>query len=205
MKKLAIIFLASAALAVLSCNSNSGSKEDNSGMKKETMPMDGNATPDEDITMLSATFTDVDAGVTLFMKSMVQDYLAVKNALTNSDESAAASASAKIETAIKGFDKSLLKAEQKKVYDDIEDDLKEHAEHIARNKIDHQREHFSMMSKDVYDLVKAFGGGMILYHDHCPMYDNNKGAMWLSETKEITNPYFGDKMMTCGVVKEMIH
>lgn len=205
MKKLAIIFLASAALAVLSCNSNSGSKEDNSGMKKEPMPMDGNATPDEDITMLSATFTDVDAGVTLFMKSMVQDYLAVKNALTNSDENAAASASVRIETAIKGFDKSLLKAEQKKVYDDIEDDLKEHAEHIARNKIDHQREHFSMMSKDVYDLVKAFGGGMILYHDHCPMYDNNKGAMWLSETKEITNPYFGDKMMTCGVVKEMIH
>lgn len=167
--------------------------------------MDGNTTADEDIIMLSATFTDVDAGVAAFIKSIVQDYLAVKNALTNSNEAAAAAASAKIVTAINGFDKSLLKADQKKVYDDIEDDLKEHAEHVAMNKIDHQREHFSMMSIDVYDLAKAFGGGMVLYHDHCPMYDNNKGAMWLSETKEITNPYFGEKMMTCGVVKEMIH
>jgi len=52
-------------------------------------------------------------------------------------------------------------------------------------------------------MVKAFGSGMTLYHDHCPMYDNNKGAMWLSETREIRNPYFGDKMMTCGSVKEM--
>jgi Cu(I)/Ag(I) efflux system membrane fusion protein len=31
---------------------------------------------------------------------------------------------------------------------------------------------------------------------------DNKGAYWLSETKEIRNPYFGDKMMTCGEVKK---
>ena len=104
---------------------------------------------------------------------------------------------------MKGFDKSLLTAEQKKVYDDIESDLKEHAEHIAKSKIDHQREHFSTMSTDVYDLVKAFGAGMTLYHDHCPMANDNKGAMWLSESKDIRNPYFGEKMMTCGSVEEM--
>ena len=61
-----------------------------------------------------------------------------------------------------------------------------------------------MMSKDMYDMVKAFGAGMALYHDHCPMAQDNKGAMWLSETKEIRNPYFGDKMMTCGSVEEMM-
>jgi len=205
MIKLAIIFLAMTSLAVLSCNSNSGSKEDKSEVKEETMPMNGNETADKDIKMLAATFTNVDAGVSAFMKALVQDYLAVKNALTNENEAAAAAASANIEKTIKAFDKSLLTADQKKVYDDIEDDLKEHAEHVAMSKIDHQREHFATMSKDVYDLVTAFGGGMVLYHDHCPMYDNNKGAMWLSETKEITNPYFGEKMMTCGVVKEMIH
>ncbi|MBK8611769.1 MAG: DUF3347 domain-containing protein [Chitinophagaceae bacterium] len=31
-----------------------------------------------------------------------------------------------------------------------------------------------MMSKDMYDMVKAFGAGMTLYHDHCPMY--NEGS-----------------------------
>jgi Cu(I)/Ag(I) efflux system membrane fusion protein len=31
---------------------------------------------------------------------------------------------------------------------------------------------------------------------------NNKGAYWLSETKEITNPYFGASMLACGEVKQ---
>ena len=61
-----------------------------------------------------------------------------------------------------------------------------------------------MMSEDVYDLVKAFGGGQTLYHDHCPMADNNKGGMWLSETKEVKNPYFAGKMNECVKVKEVI-
>jgi hypothetical protein len=36
------------------------------------------------------------------------------------------------------------------------------------------------------------------------MAKDGKGAMWLSETKEIKNPYFGDKMMECGEVNEII-
>ena len=60
------------------------------------------------------------------------------------------------------LDKSLLTAEQKRLYDGIEEELKEHAEHIAKNgdKIEHQRSYFSMLSEDVYDLAKAFGAGM---------------------------------------------
>jgi hypothetical protein len=34
------------------------------------------------------------------------------------------------------------------------------------------------------------------------MYNNNKGAIWLSETKEIKNPYLGKDMDTCGSAKE---
>jgi len=33
---------------------------------------------------------------------------------------------------------------------------------------------------------------------------NDKGASWLSASKQIKNPYFGEKMMTCGEVKETI-
>jgi hypothetical protein len=36
------------------------------------------------------------------------------------------------------------------------------------------------------------------------MYNDKKGAIWLSETKEIKNPYYGKKMLTCGNVKEEI-
>ena len=93
-----------------------------------------------------------------------------------------------------------------KLYADVEEDAKEHAEHIGSNagNIKHQREHFDMLSKDMYDLVKSFGTGQTLYHAFCPMYNDNKGAYWISETKEIKNPYFGKEMPTCGEVKEEI-
>lgn len=102
------------------------------------------------------------------------------------------------------FDKSALKEEEKKAFEDIADDAKEHAEHIGMNagNIKHQREHFDMLSKDMYDLVKKFAAGEKIYVGYCPMYNDNKGATWLSETKEIKNPYFGKDMNTCGTIKE---
>jgi len=92
------------------------------------------------------------------------------------------------------------------MYDDVKDDVKEHAEHISASGSNtaHQREHFDMLSKDMIDLVKAAGTTKTLYRDFCPMYNNKKGASWLSETKEIKNPYYGNEMPKCGVVKEEI-
>lgn len=53
--------------------------------------------------------------------------------------------------------------------------------------------------------VKAFGyGNQKLYVDYCPMANNNKGAYWLSQTKEIKNPYLGKKMPKCGELKKEI-
>lgn len=203
MKKTILILTAITAIALTACNSNNSPKDNNMGMNHDTMPMpmQQNTQPDKDVKMVAITFTSVDPAVASYIKSLVTDYLAVKNALVNSNETEAAAASGKMYEAMKSFDKSLLTAEQKKVYDDIESDLKEHAEHISKSKIDHQREHFATMSKDMYDMVKAFGAGMTLYHDHCPMYSD--GSMWLSETKDIKNPFYGDKMMNCGSVEEM--
>lgn len=62
---------------------------------------------------------------------------------------------------------------------EIADDAMEHSEHIGANagKLEHQREHFEMLSKDVFDLVKDFGtGGQTLYKDFCFMYNDGKCA-----------------------------
>ena len=138
------------------------------------------------------------------VNGLLQDYLKMKNDLAKDDDKGAAEAGNKMLKQFNDFDKSNLKEDDKKAFDDIADDAKEHAEHIGANagNIEHQREHFDMLSKDMYDLVKKFGAGEKIYVDFCPMYNNNKGATWLSETKEIENPYFGKKMNTCGEVKE---
>lgn len=91
-----------------------------------------------------------------------------------------------------------------KGYMDIADDAMENAEHIGDNagKIAHQREHLASLSKDMNDLIAMFGTPQLLYQQHCPMYNEGKGAIWISEIKEIKNPYYGEEMLTCGSVKK---
>lgn len=136
----------------------------------------------------------------------VTAYLQLKNALTTDDSKEAAVAGKQLQDAIVKLDNASFAAEQKTVYDEVKEEIKEHAEHIGSNgdKIAHQREHFDMLSNDMYDLVKAVKPSQALYKDHCPMFNDKKGAIWLSEVKEIKNPYYGKKMLTCGKQQEEI-
>jgi antitoxin component HigA of HigAB toxin-antitoxin module len=144
---------------------------------------------------------------TVSISGLLTNYLQIKNALTKDNDKEAATAANEMVKTFGNFDKLSLTTKQAKVYTDIAEDALEHAEHIGANpgKIDHQREHFDMLSKDLYDLVKEFGAGQKMYYTNCPMYNNNKGANWLSETKEIRNPYLGQAMATCGSVKEELN
>ena len=206
MKRILIILTTISTVVFTACNDNnkSSNEEDTSKMNADTSKMvKADTVPTAEV---SPSFNNVDPKVSTSLKTVVDHYLHIKNALVDNSGSEAASGGKAMAEAISKIDRSLFTAEQKKNYDGIEDDLKEHAEHIGENagNIKHQREHFAMMSEDMYDLVKAFGGGQALYHDHCPMANDNKGAMWLSETKEIKNPYFGGKMNECVTVPEVI-
>ena len=140
------------------------------------------------------------------VNDVISGYLKIKNALTNDNGKVAATGGKEISEAINKIDEASITAEQKKVFDAVKDDIQEHGEHISLNssKIAHQREHFDMLSDDIYSFVKTFGSSQTLYKDNCPMYSQGQGADWLSEIKEIKNPYLGKKMITCGSVKEEI-
>ncbi len=65
---------------------------------------------------------------------------------------------------------------------------------------------FNAFNQALYRSIKAFGiSGGTAYYQYCPMALDNNGAHWFSDTKEIRNPYFGDKMLKCGSVKETIN
>ena len=153
-----------------------------------------------------STSHDVNPIVAASIDKMVEHYLNLKNALVIDNSKDAGAAGKEMFDAIKSLDKSLLTDEQKKIFEELEEDALEHAEHIGENvgKIEHQREHFDILSNDLYDLVKAFGSGKILYKDFCPMFNDKEGAIWLSEIKEIKNPYMGKKMSNCGSMQEEI-
>lgn len=185
-----IIAIAVFGISFGACN-NSGNKSNESQNKNDDTTQDKQQTKNKE------------TKGTASIKAIVQSYLQIKNALANDNGKDAATAGNAMVDAISKADKGAFTIDQKKVYEDIADDAKEMAEHIGRNadNLEHLREHFDMLSTDVYDLVKTFGAGQPLYKDSCPMY-NNKGATWLSETKEINNPYLGKKMPACGSVKE---
>jgi len=205
MKHLIIGIIAVSAIAFAACNNNGskGGKDNMSEMKNDTTKK-ASAPGDKNVKEVSPTFTSLDATTAGYIKNIVDHYLHIKNGLANDNESEAANGAKMLSEELAKVDKSFFTPEQKKIYEENEADLKEHAEHISKSKIDHQREHFSIMSEDVYNLVKAFGGGRTLYHDHCPMANNNKGAMWISEMTEIKNPYMGSSMPTCGTVEGKI-
>jgi len=136
--------------------------------------------------------------------TLIDNYLAIKNALVQDDSKAAANAGQKLADAASGVDITSFDASKQSEIKEILEVVKEHGEHIAKSEIAHQREHFEGMAKDFMDLLAIAGTDRTLYQQYCPMYNKGKGGSWLSASEEIKNPLFGSKMLTCGSVKETI-
>ena len=132
-------------------------------------------------------------------------YFQIKNALVKSDKAKAAQKAKLLLTAFNKLDTAKLNESKRKEYKEIVENAMEQAEHIIKSPIEHQREHFEVLSEDITDLITLLGTEKTIYLDFCPMANNNKGAYWLSEIKEIKNPYFGEKMPTCGSIKKQIN
>ena len=161
---------------------------------------------DKDFTASSTATTANNVQDSAVKDGVVPGYLSLKNALANDNGSEAAASAKQIDESLVKMDQAFLTTAEKKIYDEVKADIKEHAAHITDNasNIKHQREHFEMLSKDIIDLVKVTGSSKDLYVTYCPMYNDKKGASWLSESKEIKNPYYGKEMPKCGEVKEEI-
>jgi hypothetical protein len=123
--------------------------------------------------------------------------------LTKDDSNGAANAGKILFKTLNTTGTNDLTSNQKKDYLKIVTEAKQNTEHIKNNtgKIEHQRERFAMLSKNMNDLIKMFGAKQKLYQDYCPMYNDGKGGIWISEIKEIRNPYYGSEMLNCGTIK----
>ena len=211
-----IITLVTVAVATISCNQSSNKNSDqqtnDSTMVSETKDLSSAVQND---TVVAVTSTDMpsqkaekstvkEQAQNFTITPIIKDYLALKNALVADNDKAAANAGKQLFTTLKNVDMNAIPANKHKEYMEIAENAKENAEHISDNagKIDHQREHLASLSKDVSDLITLFGTTQKLYQDYCPMYNDGKGAIWISEAKTIKNPYYGSKMLTCGSLKK---
>lgn len=140
------------------------------------------------------------------LQQVISSYLSVKNALTKDNGVEVRAAAKSLYDAIQHVPMDKLTAVQHKVWMEYNAKLSYDAEHIkGTDELEHQREHFSKLSLNIYAMLQALHTNTIdLYYQFCPMANDGKGAYWVSESEIITNPYFGKKMLKCGSTKETL-
>ena len=182
------ILFALAVFTFTSCSDGGSSEEATTNEKAEASSEDKSETEKMLEKLSSSEYTSEDVQSESY--EVVNAYLMLKKALVNSDSKFAQAAGAHLAEKI-GESENLT-------------EVKTQAEEISTlEDVEKQRELFQSISKAMYDFVKENPiEGKKLYHQYCPMAFDNQGAHWISEMKEIRNPYFGEKMMKCGKTEE---
>lgn len=132
-------------------------------------------------------------------------YFSLKDALTKDDGTTAAAKAKELFKAIDAVPMEKLSTAQHTVWMKYMKQLSNDTEQIKGvAKTEQQREYFASLSKNMIEVMKVIKPDYTVYIDHCPMYNNNKGANWLSKENGIKNPYYGAMMLTCGKTTETI-
>lgn len=140
------------------------------------------------------------------LTAIASSYLLLKDALVASDQQKAAENVNDILGKAQKVDMSLVKDKAHIYWMEQLKAIQSHGKKIGESEdIEEQRKQFDFLSQALIKSLKVFGvEGDTFYVQHCPMANDNDGADWLSKHKKILNPYFGEKMLTCGTVQDTI-
>ncbi|TXE16573.1 efflux RND transporter periplasmic adaptor subunit [Psychroserpens burtonensis] len=140
------------------------------------------------------------------LKIVFNDYIHLKDALVKDDSKNVQSGSKRLLANLSKVDmKQLENNEAHNHWMSLEKEIKIAATSMSKtSKIVAQRMYFKNLSSYLTNAIEVFGINEKVYHQFCPMADDNNGAYWLSKEEKVINPYFGDAMLTCGEVKQVI-
>ncbi len=150
------------------------------------------------------SYTEISVEFSGNVSEVVTQYFKLKNALVKDQIAPAKTAGNDMSQVLAKVDASKFKGTEKTAWATVKNKLRDALAKVKGAKdIAELRKHFEQVSTEVIFLTENYGVNQdLVYKDYCPMAFNNKGAYWLSETKEITNPYFGASMLACGEVKQ---
>ena len=139
------------------------------------------------------------------LKAVFDNYFLVKDALITSNGISTASASKELVTAINNVKMDKLDMDVHMVWMKVVNTIQKDAENIADTKdVKIQRDHFTSLSKEIYTVIKISKYENPVYYQFCPMFNDGKGANWLSKENVVKNPYYGSMMLSCGKTVETI-
>ena len=140
------------------------------------------------------------------LKMVFNNYIKLKDALVKDDADDVIIEAKNTLSSLTKVDMKLLKDEKAHadwmvLHKEIESSVSSISE---ETNIKAQRSHFKRLSMHLISAIETFGINTKVYSQYCPMADNNNGAYWLSKQEKVINPYFGEAMLTCGEVKQVI-
>lgn len=140
------------------------------------------------------------------LNTLTLKYFDLKNALVASDFKKAAVAATGFKSYLSAMEMKQISGEVHKLWMEEEAKMRKAISAIVSAKdLSGKRKNFSALSDALIKIIRNFRYNYETVHiAYCPMAVNNEGAYWLSEFEEIRNPYFGEAMLTCGEVKEML-
>ena len=139
------------------------------------------------------------------LKTIFESYFALKDALVKSDGKLVSTLAKDVLANINSVKMEKLSSEEHTVWMKVMSSLKSNTEKIAATTIiEKQRVVFMDLSANFYALLKVSKQDYSIYYQNCPMYNDGKGANWLSKENEVKNPYYGSQMLTCGKTVETI-
>jgi membrane fusion protein, copper/silver efflux system len=152
------------------------------------------------------SFTSVDQSIKSQVAGFLADYFALNKMLIEDSLAGAKDAASRFGMTASSFNIEKLSPEQLDFYLVHSANLKSSLESLSKtNDIESARVELATISEAMYAMVKAFHpNDTPLYYQYCPMARDNKGANWLSLTKELVNPYMGQMMLACGRTQEKI-
>lgn len=185
--------------------SNGGHNHGEKEIQEENISLDRHSEHTDNRAQINKLNSEVPEAFRNQLKSAVEKYLDLKDALVASDSEQASDASARLLKELKNVDMSLLEKQPHAQWMELLEGINEQATDITeKTHIETQRTSFFALSELLIESIREFGIDGVLYYQYCPMAFDGDGAYWLSDEEEIRNPYQGKVMLECGEVIEEI-
>jgi hypothetical protein len=162
------------------------------------------------LTLLSICFgavcyaqaTTQDTSIAIKNAKVMPAYFELKNDLLSSDSIKAAASALALWTELPHIHLRAHQLDELISLKKLRVKILDEAQQVSATKnINKQRQHFAILSKDLWTLATSYKFTVNnAYYDQCPM----TGVTWISDKKEIANPYYPKNMRTCGQVKDQI-
>lgn len=140
------------------------------------------------------------------LENLLDGYMELKDAMVETNSELGQSATIKLLEESGNIDMTLVKGDAHTFWMEKLAAIKAHGNKIIDSEdVEKQRKQFEFLSEQIIEAISAFGiSEKSVYVQYCPMAFDNNGAEWLSYEDQIRNPYFGDKMLKCGIIQDTL-